>query len=370
MKIAVVGGGPVGAAAALGLARHQHDITLYETVSLPQTYELSPLDSQVAALRPAGCDWLEQLGVWQGLQDFACPYRELLFREESGTGGMRFVASEHDLEQLGFVVPVQALRFALGRELQQQEVAVVQEAFQPDSAASDYNLILAADGAKSPLCDWAEIPASTRSYGQVALTVSVRLQKLHHNIARQCFLPTGPLALLPLASGESDCALIWSLDESEFERVRGLSDQALSQEIARRCGFDLGEVEVLGEPAHFALTERLASVYYRSKVALLGDAAHSIHPLAGLGLNLSLDDARVLVEQLQGVDAAQLQEALRIWQKRRRADGRALARGVSALQRIFASKNPWLVWARNTGLHLLDGSANAQRILLRWALGA
>jgi len=240
-----------------------------------------------------------------------------------------------------------------------------------DGESLSARLVVAADGAASPLRDMMGIATRGRDYVQRAVVAHVATERSHQQTAWQRFLPTGPLALLPLADGRS--SIVWSLPEAEAQRVLTLDDAAFLQELGMASDFRLGRILSTTKRAAFPLKLQLAETYQAERFVLLGDAAHAVHPLAGQGVNLGLRDVAELRDVLAaardaGGDFAAA-HVLRRYARRRRSADTLDARGFDALARIYAWQSPPLVAARALGIHLLDRLAPLKRRIARHAAG-
>ena len=232
-------------------------------------------------------------------------------------------------------------------------------------------MLVAADGAASPLRQLAGIGTRGRDYAQRAVVAHVTTERPHENTAWQRFMRSGPLALLPLGDGRS--SLVWSLPEAEAQRVLALDDQAFLDELGLASDFRLGRMLATTPRAAFPLKLQLAERYQADRFVLLGDAAHAVHPLAGQGVNLGLRDVTELRDTLlaarragRDIGAAHV---LRRYARRRRSADTLDALGFDALARIYAWQSPPLVAARGVGVRLLDRLAPLKRRLSEHAAG-
>jgi 2-octaprenyl-3-methyl-6-methoxy-1,4-benzoquinol hydroxylase/2-octaprenylphenol hydroxylase len=232
-------------------------------------------------------------------------------------------------------------------------------------------LLVAADGAASPLRQLAGIGTRGRDYAQRAVVAHVATERPHEDTAWQRFLPGGPLALLPLADGRS--SIVWSLPEAEARRVLALDEQAFLGELGVASDFRLGRIVAATPRAAFPLKLQLAERYQADRFVLLGDAAHAVHPLAGQGVNLGLRDVIELRDTLVDARAAGRDigaaHVLRRYARRRRSADTLDALGFDALARIYAWQSPALVAARGVGVRVLDRLTPLKRKLSEHAAG-
>jgi 2-polyprenylphenol 6-hydroxylase len=232
-------------------------------------------------------------------------------------------------------------------------------------------LLVAADGAGSPLRERAGIGTHGRDYGQRAIVAHVHTERAHAQTAWQRFLPTGPLALLPLADGRS--SVVWSLPEAEARRVQALDDAAFCNELGIASDFRLGRITAATPRAAFPLKLQLADIYQSNRFVLLGDAAHAVHPLAGQGVNLGLRDVAELRDTLAAAREEERDIAgahiLRRYARRRRSADTLDAYGFDALARIYAWQSLPLVAARGLGVRILDHLLPLKRRIAAHAAG-
>jgi len=234
-------------------------------------------------------------------------------------------------------------------------------------------LLVGADGARSQVRELAGIRERTRDYHQQALVATVRCEQPHQRTARQRFLPTGPLAFLPLDQPDT-CAVVWSTTPEEAERLERLASGPFASELAEAFEHRLGAVELAGRRGRFPLIRGHAGDYVRPRLALVGDAAHHIHPLAGQGANLGLMDAATLAHCLrqardQGHDDPGRWLSLRRYARWRRGENLKMILAMDLFRDLFGNANPLLAGIRGCGMNLLDRLAPAKETIMRHAMG-
>ncbi|MBB6186471.1 UbiH/UbiF/VisC/COQ6 family ubiquinone biosynthesis hydroxylase [Rhodanobacter sp. MP7CTX1] len=386
LDAAVVGGGMVGAAAALALARAGFATALLEARA-PKAWHLhDEVDLRVVGLAPSSLALLDELGVWPSIRDArAGPYAHMHVWDAESGAAIDFDAASEGRELLGYIVENNLVQWTLWEAL---EAAGVRRLCPAEVRAFDARedriqleladgetlaarLLVAADGAASPLRQLAGIATSGRDYAQRAVVAHVSTERPHDGTAWQRFISTGPLALLPLADGRS--SVVWSLPEAEALRVLALDDRAFLDELGLASDFRLGRIMDTTQRAAFPLKLQLAECYQAERFVLLGDAAHAVHPLAGQGVNLGLRDVTELRDTLvaardggRDIGAAHV---LRRYARRRRSADTLDALGFDALARIYALQSPALVAARGLGVRLLDRLAPLKRRLAEHAAG-
>ncbi|MHB8309990.1 MAG: FAD-dependent oxidoreductase [Metallibacterium sp.] len=383
--IIVIGAGMVGAAAALALARQGYTVQLLDAAP-PPAPPGPELDLRVVALAPSSARLLATLGVWPLVQsERVAAYRAMHVGDAASGAAIDFDASLLDAQCLGWIVENRLLQWALWQALLQAGVALrgatqaVGHAVDADGARVDLadgdslraRLLLAADGRDSPLRQAAGIGVRGRDYGQRAVVAHLRSARPHAHTAWQRFLPGGPLALLPLADGR--VSLVWSLPEAEAARMLALDEEDFAQAVGVASDFRLGPLQLRSTRAAFALRLALAERFDAPRLALLGDAAHAVHPLAGQGVNLGLRDVQELCDLLgaarrEGRDPGAATLLARYARRRRSSDARD-AYSFDALARLFALQAAPVMIARGLGMRALQVMPALKRKLAQHAAG-
>ncbi len=394
-EVVIVGAGMVGAALACLLGEAGVEVALVdarEALLDPEAVGRGQPAMRVSALTPVSQRLLERLGAWEWMAARrVSPYRHMQVWDAEGSGEVSFSADQAGVPILGHIVENDVTLAALERRLRalpsvqlvlggrvagleaaEGEARRVRLA---DGRCLVAPLVVAADGARSPLRELAGIETRERDTGHRAVVTTVRVARAHGEVARQAFLPTGPLAFLPLClEGESHyCSIVWSTSPEEAERLQGLSPEALGQVLAAAIDHRLGEVTVVERTVAFPLVQRHAERYVLPGLALVGDAAHSIHPLAGQGVNLGLMDAAVLAEELlaarrRGVGLGN-ERWLGRYARRRRADNAGMLALMDGFRLLFGARHPALALARNLGMSGVDRLTPVKRLLLQQATG-
>jgi 2-octaprenyl-3-methyl-6-methoxy-1,4-benzoquinol hydroxylase/2-octaprenylphenol hydroxylase len=385
VDVAVVGAGAVGTALALALDQADFSVVLVEARE-PTRFEHARYDPRVYALSPATLALLTRVGVRDALAGLrASPYGRMRVWQDEAVRGIEFDAALIGEPDLGWIVEDSALRQVLWDALARSRVELRTpaqiERFEP--AANDVRLSLdsgnairaslavAADGATSPLRALAGLGIDPEPYGECGVVAHVSTAQPHQRTAWQRFTPDGPLAFLPLADGRS--SIVWSVRDAQARELLRLPEAEFSARVADAFQHQLGEVLVAGERLAFPLRLQLARRWIGPRIALAGDAAHAVHPLAGQGLNLGFLDVGALVATLtevreMGVDTGS-QKSLRAYERWRQGDAVAAARGFDLLDGLFRSDAPGLSWLRGTGLALVDQFATLKRELAWHAAG-
>jgi 2-polyprenylphenol 6-hydroxylase len=386
LDVAVVGGGMVGAAAALALARSGFSTALLEARAPQAWHEHDEVDLRVVGLAPSSIELLNSLDVWTSIrQSRASPYAHMHVWDAESGAAIDFDAASESRAQLGYIVENNLVQWTLWQALQgagvQRLCPAEVRAFDAgddriqlelaDGSSCTAAVLVAADGAASPLRQLAGIGTTGRDYAQRAVVAHVATERPHAHTAWQRFLPSGPLALLPLADGRS--SLVWSLPEAEAQRVLALNDQHFLDELGAASDFRLGRITASTPRAAFPLKLQLAERYQAQRMVLLGDAAHTVHPLAGQGVNLGLRDVSELRDTLLAARSAGrdigAEHVLRRYARRRRSADTLDAMGFDALARIYAWQSPALIAARGVGVRVLDRLDPLKRRIAMHAAG-
>lgn len=370
--VVIVGGGLVGASLALALKDSGLRIALVESrpaASLPAD---DSWDSRVYAMSPGSAKFLQHFGVWQALdEDRITPvYKMAVFGDDSAAR-LDFSAYDIGLTELAFIVENRQLQAAVWNALKRQKKHV--KIFCPAECASitwneshadlhlaDGNvlqaaLIVGADGLNSWVREQAEIGVVRHSYQQLGVVANFNAEQSHRNVAHQWFRRDGVLALLPLP--ETLVSMVWSANEERARILLDLSEAELCHQVTQASCRTLGGLRLVTRPAAFPLNFVHVKKLVQPRLALIGDAAHGIHPLAGQGVNLGLRDARELAETIiaRGLEPdCGDYLLLRRYERARKEDILAMELATDGLQKLFSNTNPTLVRWRNLGLEITN----------------
>ncbi len=387
--VVIAGGGMVGMALAIALARH--GLTAAVADPLPPAAMLdAKFDGRVSALSYSSIRMLRALGVWQHMEKHAQPIRDILVTDAKLGGEASPFSLHFDSNEIGgpmgAIVENRHIRAALFAAAD----GIEELAFHPGTAVAHVQtgsagvtarlsdgteiraqLAVAADGRESPLREAMGIGIVAWEYPQWGIVATVAHEKPHDGVAYEHFLPSGPFAILPMTGNRS--SLVWTERGELAPGIMKLDAPAFEAEIARRFGTHLGATQVEGPRWSYPLRFHLARAYVRERFALAGDAAHGIHPIAGQGLNLGLKDAAALAETL--LDAARLGldignlETLRRYERWRRFDSFTLAAATDGLNRLFSNDIAPLRALRDLGLGVVDSIGPLRRFFMRHAGG-
>lgn len=388
VDVAIVGGGMVGLAVACGLQGSGLRVAVLEQ-HVPQPLATdAPPQLRVSAINAASEKLLTRLGVWSDIvARRACCYHGMEVWDKDSFGRIEFDDQSMGYSHLGHIVENTVIHHALWQKAQQsaditlmapaaiQQVAWGEnDAFLTlkDGSMLTARLVIGADGANSWLRNKADIPLTFWDYRHHALVATIRTQEAHGAVARQAFHGEGILAFLPLSDPHL-CSIVWSLSPQDAERMQQASVDEFNQ--ALNIAFDnrLGLCRVESERQVFPLTGRYARQFAAHRLALVGDAAHTIHPLAGQGVNLGFMDAAELIDELkrlqrQGKDIGQYLY-LRRYERSRKHSAAMMLAGMQGFRELFAGENPAKKLLRDIGLKLADTLPGVKPQLIRQAMG-
>lgn len=388
--ILIVGGGLNGPALALALAQTGHSVTIIDALR-PDMLADDSFDGRGYALALASQQLLQQIGVWRHVGDNAQPMLEIKVTDgHAGQGPAPFfIHFDHaELEEgpMGYMVEDRYLRRALLQAMEDEPGitlvsghSVVAQSTDPmgvsvtldDGAELRGRVLVGSDGRRSGTAQRAGINRSGWDYGQTALVCAISHEKPHHGIAHQFFMPPGPLAILPLPGNQS--SIVWSERSETAKAIHALDDAGYMQALRPRFGDFLGEISLAGKRFTYPLNLTIANSFISDRLALVGDAAHGMHPIAGQGLNAGLRDVGALAEVLtqasrRGEDIGSVL-VLERYQQWRRFDTASLAAATDTFNRLFSNDNPLLRLGRDIGMGLAGAIPGLRRNFVREAAG-
>ena len=397
--IAIVGAGMVGLTIANLFRNTSLHIALIDRneslLTLPALEQKSPrFDPRVSALSMASRNILEELGVWKNIMDERlCGYLNMRVWDADGTGEINFSASDLNQAELGTIVENSVLIKALTNALTGvsnidflSPHSVVELIETNDNVelktANDIcikaKLVIAADGSNSKIRELAGFSIKEWDYDHHAIVTTIETQKAHQKIALQRFIETGPLAFLPLLTHAEDkeqnyCSIVWSVIPERAEELMELGDKEFCEELNLSIEFRLGNIQDCEKRYCFPLKQRHALEYVKGKIVLAGDAAHSIHPLAGQGVNLGFLDARALASEINlGLGAGRKISdpiVLNRYQRKRKGQNLSMMWLMEGFKHLFAEQSLPVRWLRNIGMNGVDNFPIAKNYLARRAMG-
>jgi len=395
VAVTILGAGPVGATLACLLAEAGVPAAVVDRAALPPM-ELPAFDGRAYAIARTSRDVLAQAGVWGRLGTLPCPIRRIhvtdgRLGQPPSPLDLTFDTAELDGEPFGWMVEARHLRIALNAQLPTlpglwvaapARVAAVERDAErvtvrlADGSVIRSRLLVAAEGRESATRDAAGIAVTRWDYGQDAIVAAVRHDRPHEHVAVEHFLPAGPFAILPLPGEDGDgrtSAIVWTERRAEAARIWSLDPRGFARELARRFGDRFGAVTPVGQRWRYPLGALLAHRYTDTRLALVGDAAHGIHPIAGQGLNLGFRDAGALAARIVAAFQAGRDvggaELLADYQRARRPANLMMLAATDALDRLFSTDLAPVRLARDLGIALVDRLPALKRVFMRTAMG-
>lgn len=382
--VIIQGAGMAGLLLARALAPLGLRLALVDTQPVPRWTE-DDGGLRVIAVTVTSERILRRLGIWRELPRLS-PFRAIQAWDGVAGGSVLFESAQIDEPHLGHIVENRLIQSALYERLLQDDeptvlipaaVAAIEPADEgvlvtlEDGRRLQARLLVGADGVNSSIRQLCRIPVDGHDYGQVGLVTTIATERPHGEVARQRFLPGGPLAFLPLSNGR--CSIVWSQPTAEAERRLALDEAAFCAELTAASAEMLGQVLSCGPRGAFPLRSQQARAYTAPRVALIGDAAHVIHPLAGQGANLGFLDAAVLAEEIGRASKADRdiggEAVLRRFQRRRRGDNVLMQATMDGFHYLFGSSAPWLSLPRSAGLSLVNRLPPLKAFFMQRAMG-
>ncbi len=390
--IAVIGAGIVGSSAALSLARAGYRVALVEAHE-PKPWSEALPDLRVVALANDNRKLLENGGVWQKIAARrAQPYTDMRVWDAAAGNELHLSASQQALESLGSIVENNNIADALWQAIKQENKIScfcpdILESIEQENTVSirlhsgaliKADLVLGADGASSKVRELIGLQSDKKDYGQRGLVAYVKTQFDHQNTAWQRFLPTGPLAFLPCSDGR--CSIVWTLPNDEAERLQQCDEESFCGELTRAFDARLGNVMEVSQRATFPLQRQLSKQMLVGHIALIGDAAHTVHPLAGQGVNLGLRDVASLLDLLgeaksstenfkQKNEKLISQHKLERWARQRISENAIAAYSFEAINRVFSNDEVVPTLLRGHAFGIANATYPIRSFLLKQAAG-
>jgi 2-octaprenyl-6-methoxyphenol hydroxylase len=379
--VAIAGGGMVGMTLAVALAREGMEVALIEKSPLSAQLETS-FDGRVSAIAAGSKNIFENIGVWEHMAAKAEPITDIRVSDGATPIFLHYCYKEVGDEAFGYIVENRYIRHALqtvATELSNitlmDNTAITGFDYEGDfiklSNGLRTRLLVGADGKNSLIRKWAKIDVAEWPYEQTAIVCTIKHEKLHHGLAQERFLPAGPFAVLPMTDNRS--SLVWVEPKDRVQLYLDLPEEEFVQEITERVGDYLGEISVEGKRFSYPLSVLHAKTYVADRVALIGDAAHAIHPIAGQGVNLGFRDVAMLTELLferfkAGLDIADV-ATLAHYQQWRRFDNTTMLFVTDALTRLFSNNIIPIKIARNLGMWAVGKMPPVKRFFMKHAMG-
>jgi len=388
--IAIIGAGPVGGALACRLAKSGKQVLLVDQAALPPM-EHPDFDGRAYAIAAGSRALLQAGGLWDALPYPPCPILDI--RVTDGKPGhpasplqLQFDHQQVGTDPFGWIIEARALRIAINRSVHADENILLLAPAQAEVTRSETGvqlrlqdgrqygakLVIAADGRNSRLRAQAGIPVTRIPYRQSAVVCAISHEKPHDGVALEHFLPGGPFAQLPM-SGSAETpnlsAIVFTDRHEVVERLKLLDERRFTAELAKRLGPHLGAIKTIGRRWTYPLSAMHAARYTATRLALVGDSAHGIHPIAGQGLNLGLRDGLALAELIDSAADPGAPEILAAYQAARRPANLTMLAATDLLDRLFSTNNPAIRLARDIGLATVNRMPRLKQRFMLAAMG-
>ncbi|WJG10230.1 FAD-dependent oxidoreductase [Aliiglaciecola sp. LCG003] len=385
--VAIIGAGMIGLTLAVALNKSGMKVVVIDAQQQDETITKQPL-ARVSAINLASQRIFENLEVWPSIQSERLqPYQHMQVWEQDSFANINFTHQDIQRDHLGSIVENQVVRQGLLTSLQDSPnvemmipakvehlVFGQSESFMTLSNGNTLTakLVVGADGANSMVRRVANLPLTFWDYEHLAIVATVKTQLPHGNTARQVFTPSGPLAFLPLFE-ENLCSIVWSQEVSVAENLLALEDKAFNHALSAAFDTKLGQVELVSDRTYYPLTMRYCRSWLKDRVMLIGDAAHTIHPLAGQGANLGIADAAALAQTLiklfaQSKDIG-LAKNLRAVERWRKTEAMKMIATMEGFKRLFSGNHPIKKLVRGIGLSATDQMGPVKRDIIKHAVG-
>ncbi|MDV6315711.1 FAD-dependent oxidoreductase [Idiomarina sp. HP20-50] len=385
VDVVIVGGGMIGLSLAIGLAQQNRRVVVLERHAQP---ELSnKLALRVSALNDRSRALLNRCGAWPLIQAHRTgPYQSMQVWDKDSPAHIEFSATEINAADLGAIAENNVVEHFLWQCAEQTGVEMLQTDQWSILSSGDEttpveidvgewllsaDLLVGTDGGRSKVRQHTELPLTFWDYGQQGIVANIRTEQPHNGVARQVFLPTGPLALLPTPDPHT-VSIVWSADEDLASELLHEAPERFAKQVETESGRVLGACECVSEVKAFPLRMQYVRQWYQHRIVLAGDAAHTIHPLAGQGANLGFGDVKALTAQLEGVNLSslsQLQRSLSAYQRERKADTQLMIAAMEMFKRGFGTANPVIKGLRALAFALPNKLTFIKRKLAEVALG-
>ena len=390
VDVAIVGGGMIGLASACLLLQQGFRVCLIDRAGEPRwtpSARDQSRNSRVSALNAASCHLLDHIGVWQNIGDNSTPYRSMKVWDSHSNANIDFDASDVNALNLGYIVENDLVSATMLERLKQNYAAsfyfhsnVVAIEHHAESVSLKLDnpeqqircrLVVAADGGQSTLRVLAGISVDTESFTQNAIVARIKCERQHQHTAWQCFTPAGPIALLPMQG--NFCSLVWSADRDLANELMALDDEAFCIKLQSVFGERLGSLQLAAPRGSFPLYSRHAQQYIAPNLALVGDAAHTTHPLAGLGANIGFQDAACLAEVVEAAQQSgkgySSHAVLRRYERWRKGENQQVLVLMKAFKQLFGSTDSGVQQFRQTAFSLADRITPLKSEIIRHAMG-
>ena len=358
LDILVIGSGVVGSALAIKVSKLGYKVAIVDSKESP------PNSLRHLSINQKSKSFLKEIGIWENIKNSAFPYERIKVWDQEGTGFIDFNAKEAQLPNLGYIVREGEIQKNLIQKFSENKVesfwgeTVQRVNFSSDEIFCETDkqthiakMIVGCDGMNSKIRELSEINYRSWSYNQTAVVANFKTS-INESCIKQTFTSVGPLALLPINDKES--TMIWSIDDDVSYKFLAMSDEEFTSEVVNKFGEQIGELNMISKRQHFPLHHLSAKTFAKKGIFLVGDSAHHIHPLAGLGLNSGIGDVICLSELIESNSLENLEEIILAYNRKRIPINLGLAASMEAFKRGFGQKNIWLRLFRNTAFNFAN----------------
>ena len=385
--IAIVGAGMVGLALARALKDAPVSVVVIDTSPIHKPLSDEP-ELRVSAINAANQQALSELAVWQTLpENRLSPYTHMQVWDHDSFGRIAFNCDDLGAPSLGHIVENQALVNALSEVVKTQQNVTLLPSVRIDKVLAGKSetmlmlnnddvvscrLVVGADGANSAIRQHGNFPLTFKDYGHTAIVATVRTELPHGKVARQVFTPSGPLALLPLRDPNL-CSIVWSQTSETAQSLLAQDNAEFAKGLQIAMNGEVGHITVESARMHFPLTMRYARQWLSDGLVIIGDAAHTIHPLAGQGANLGLQDAFALADSIQQLVCDEkpfyLARHLRPFERARKAEAVKMIAAMEGFKQLFGGDNPLKKLIRGVGMRTADAIPGIKQKFITQAMG-
>ncbi len=385
--VMVVGGGMAGLSLSLGLVQNGFKVAVVEVGNIVKSFDEAAAPKRVSAINAASQGLLNELGVWRDIVNMRInPYVAMEVWDQNSSAQLSLKAEECSLQSLGAIVENDLIVAQLYQALKKSDVAIFEHSkitaltshTSHTAITLDHGkeleaaLIVGADGANSFIRQQYNFDCSVKSYQQHAIVANVKAIKPHQDIAYQRFLKKGVLALLPLCDPYL-CSIVFSIASDELTKFNAMDDKSFNEYLSMTAEGKLGDLQLQSKRMSFELIERHVDSYYKQGVVLIADAAHTIHPLAGQGINLGFADVRALIEVL--TEAKHLRRniadvsTLAKYARKRQFDNQLMIHTMQGLKQLFCNDHLLIKPLRALGVNAINNSKILKRFFIEQAAG-
>ena len=388
-EITVVGAGVVGSSLACLLSKQGIKVTLLDRGSPLSLSKSSILQERTLALNLSSVNLFKELNIWHELKKQTTPFERMFVWDSKGSSPLEFLAEEVKKKELGYIISNNTILKSLNKLIQDSPKITLKQQTELSGIDIKENeicisflggerisskLIIGADGINSTLRKKAKIKTRTWSYDQRAFVAGLKTEKFHEYTAWQLFTPTGPIALLPFDLMEgSNISLVWSAEIDYAEKLQKLTQKEFVKELEEKTEQILGKIDLKTDIRSFPLNQLHAKSYFSERIALVGDSAHSFHPLAGQGLNIGLSDVTSLSAVLikarrSGLDIGS-KRTLKDYERSRKIPNLTMAALMELFKEGFETSDPWVKLARNFAFNMATKNSTLKKRVIKEAAG-